>query len=246
LKPKTPQKCAGMRIDPPMSVPMPSGLARAATSAASPPLLPPGVREASHGLRAAPQMRLADSGSMRHCGTLLRTNGIAPWSRSSLTRRLSCSAGAPHRTCNPQVESQPAMSSWSLTDTGRPCSAPSGLPAARAESASSAAASASAKHSCAFVSSLSPTCRAREQKARVICTEVSLPAVISSSSAVALRLQMWRILSAAGEWSVGAGHGATSRLRLYASRAASRLARALAARAERSAAAGLGERRERR
>lgn len=78
------------------------------------------------------------------------------------------------------------------------------------------------------------------------CTEVSLPAVISSSSAVALRLQMWRIFSAAGEWSLGAGHGATSRLRLYASRAASRLARALAARAERSAAAGLGERRERR
>lgn len=46
LKPYTPQKWAGMRMLPPMSVPTPRGVQRAAISAPSPPLLPPGVRPA--------------------------------------------------------------------------------------------------------------------------------------------------------------------------------------------------------
>ena len=53
-RPHTPEKCAGTRMLPPKSVPRPSGEPNAATSAASPPLLPPGVRARSHGLFVRP------------------------------------------------------------------------------------------------------------------------------------------------------------------------------------------------
>ena len=61
FKPHTPQSCAGTRMLPPMSVPRPSGEAPAASSAPSPPLLPPGVRSVFHGFFARPKTWLTDS-----------------------------------------------------------------------------------------------------------------------------------------------------------------------------------------
>src|SRR5207249_1843256 len=49
-----PQKWAGTRRLPPESLPKPRGDAPAATIAASPPLLPPHVREVSNGLTVRP------------------------------------------------------------------------------------------------------------------------------------------------------------------------------------------------
>jgi hypothetical protein len=49
-----PQKAAGMRSEPPMSLPRPSGEAPAAISAASPPLLPPQDRSIFRGLLVRP------------------------------------------------------------------------------------------------------------------------------------------------------------------------------------------------
>jgi hypothetical protein len=49
-----PQNAAGMRSEPPMSLPRPSGEAPAAISAASPPLLPPHDRSTFHGLLVRP------------------------------------------------------------------------------------------------------------------------------------------------------------------------------------------------
>ena len=49
--PTTPQKAAGSRIEPPVSVPSVPCASRAATAAALPPEEPPGVRERSHGFR---------------------------------------------------------------------------------------------------------------------------------------------------------------------------------------------------
>src|SRR5689334_14723712 len=43
LRPQIPLKCAGTRIDPPPSLPMPPAEQQAAIAAASPPLDPPGV-----------------------------------------------------------------------------------------------------------------------------------------------------------------------------------------------------------
>ena len=53
--PVMPQKLAGWRIEPPVSVPVAAGVRRAATAAALPPEEPPGMRLASQGLRTALQ-----------------------------------------------------------------------------------------------------------------------------------------------------------------------------------------------
>lgn len=50
LSPNTPQHEAGMRIEPPASPPCATGTMRAATTAAAPPELPPGVTSRFHGL----------------------------------------------------------------------------------------------------------------------------------------------------------------------------------------------------
>src|SRR5690348_9022452 len=54
LIPKRPQHEAGIRIEPPPSLPCASGASPAATAAAAPPLEPPGVLVVSHGLRQSP------------------------------------------------------------------------------------------------------------------------------------------------------------------------------------------------
>ena len=54
LSPKRLQHDAGMRIEPPPSLPCATGASPPATAAAAPPLEPPGVRDASHGLRQSP------------------------------------------------------------------------------------------------------------------------------------------------------------------------------------------------
>jgi hypothetical protein len=54
LKPKVPVNAAGMRIEPPPSVPSANGVIPAATEAAQPALEPPGVSERSSGLRVTP------------------------------------------------------------------------------------------------------------------------------------------------------------------------------------------------
>ena len=59
FRPTTPQNAAGMRTEPPMSVPSASGTQPAATAAPAPPEEPPGVRSGFHGLRVMPQSGLS-------------------------------------------------------------------------------------------------------------------------------------------------------------------------------------------
>ncbi len=49
--PTTPQKAAGWRMEPAVSVPRESKVSAAATEAVDPPEEPPGTREVSQGLR---------------------------------------------------------------------------------------------------------------------------------------------------------------------------------------------------
>jgi hypothetical protein len=53
--PVMPQKAAGWRIEPPVSVPVAAGARRAAIAAAEPPEEPPGTAETSHGFCTAPK-----------------------------------------------------------------------------------------------------------------------------------------------------------------------------------------------
>jgi hypothetical protein len=52
LMPNSPQTLAGMRIDPPPSLPWAAGASPEATAAAAPPLDPPADRDRSQGVRA--------------------------------------------------------------------------------------------------------------------------------------------------------------------------------------------------
>ena len=61
FSPKIPLKADGIRIDPPMSEPMPITEPAAARSAPSPPLLPPTIRLVSYGLLVRPKMLLVVS-----------------------------------------------------------------------------------------------------------------------------------------------------------------------------------------
>src|SRR5262249_52828609 len=55
LKPTTPQHAAGMRIDPPESVPSAASARPAASVAAEPPLEPPAIRPRATGFRPVPK-----------------------------------------------------------------------------------------------------------------------------------------------------------------------------------------------
>src|SRR5262249_27187434 len=54
LNPTIPQREAGIRMEPPVSVPTAATQSRATTAAAAPPLEPPGMREVSQGFLVAP------------------------------------------------------------------------------------------------------------------------------------------------------------------------------------------------
>ena len=54
FSPTRPQREAGWRTDPPVSVPIDQGASPPATAAAEPPEEPPGTRPASHGFTTSP------------------------------------------------------------------------------------------------------------------------------------------------------------------------------------------------
>src|SRR5436305_5730715 len=78
LKPTIPQQAAGMRLDPPPSVPMPIGPSPAATAAAAPPDDPPDVRDRSQGLAARPNSGASVKHLWPNSGVVVLPTRIAP------------------------------------------------------------------------------------------------------------------------------------------------------------------------
>src|SRR2546425_13171096 len=76
--PTTPQHEAGMRIEPPMSVPSATPAMPAATAAALPPLEPPGVMPSRHGLLVAGKMALVVPTAAASSGRLVFPRIAAP------------------------------------------------------------------------------------------------------------------------------------------------------------------------
>ena len=85
LCPKMPVHEAGMRMDPPPSVPMARGPSPAATAALAPPLEPPGVRSRFHGLRVIPKSKLWVAPIQPKVGVLVLPSWIAPAARRRST-----------------------------------------------------------------------------------------------------------------------------------------------------------------
>ena len=137
--PYTPHHAAGSRTLPPESLPIPSRDAPAATSAASPLLDPPTLRDASSGWATSPQ------------GRVFATT-TAPASRSLRTTVASRSGLRSCASVSP-AHGNPSTSIQSFTVTGRPCRGPTGpsVTNARSSAAASASARPSSKATTAFV-----------------------------------------------------------------------------------------------
>ena len=119
-----PQQCAGLRSEPPMSLPRPIGLMPDAIAAASPPLDPPAVTSGFHGLRVRPCSCEWVWTRRPKSGRFVRANGIAPAARMRSTVGASIGATASARASTPCVVGVPATSMFSFTLHGTPCSRP--------------------------------------------------------------------------------------------------------------------------
>jgi hypothetical protein len=60
LKPTTPQQAAGIRIEPPLSLPSAASTRFAASAAAEPPLEPPAIRPGARGFGTVPKCGFSD------------------------------------------------------------------------------------------------------------------------------------------------------------------------------------------
>ena len=90
-KPTTLQKLAGLRSEPPRSEPSAIGTMPQASATAAPPLLPPQVFEASHGLRVAPNTGLKVCEPAPNSGVLVLPMVMAPAARNRSTMIASVS-----------------------------------------------------------------------------------------------------------------------------------------------------------
>src|SRR5450755_2337554 len=89
LRPTSPQHDAGIRIEPPPSLPWAIGTIPAATAAAEPPLDPPGVRSWAHGLWVGPWRRDSVVGRIPISGSVVLPTITNPASRRRRTQNAS-------------------------------------------------------------------------------------------------------------------------------------------------------------
>src|SRR5579864_3032086 len=112
--PTTPQSAAGWRMDPPVSVPSDAAAIPAATTAAEPPLEPPGTRSRSHGLRVGIKAEFSVDEPIANSSILVLPNRTAPASPSLLTTVASYGGTNPLRMRDAQVVSMPAVQKMSF------------------------------------------------------------------------------------------------------------------------------------
>src|SRR5262249_28667684 len=114
FSPNSPQRDAGMRIDPPPPVACAIGRPRAATIAAEPPDEPPGDRSWRHGLPVAPPKAGSVVGARPNSLVLVRPTITRPARRSRATAALSAAAtGCWAKKREPAVVGVPAHSAIS-------------------------------------------------------------------------------------------------------------------------------------
>ena len=133
--PKRPVKLAGMRTDPPPSVPMDNVQRPAASAAAAPPLEPPGVRSVFHGLRQGSPSLFSVVPDWPNSGVLVLPKIIAPDCLTRSTTMESMSGTRCLKIVDPMVVTTPLVTSKSLMDIGTPCSGPNVEPFCIAASA---------------------------------------------------------------------------------------------------------------
>jgi len=159
FRPARPQNAAGVRIEPPPSVPVASGTRPAASAAPDPPDEPPGDHSSPHGFRVGPKTSLSVHPWNANSGMFVLPRTIAPAATiRSTVISLRSAAGRSSIVREPKFVTLPTTSVVSLTRSGRPASGPSAPRSSRAR----ASATASSGHSAvtAFSAGFSRSIRA--------------------------------------------------------------------------------------
>ncbi len=132
LSAKSPQQEAGMRSEPPPSLPCAAGTMRAATAAAEPPEEPPGVCSRFQGLRQGPRASGSVTALIPNSGALVWPKSTRPAALSRWTTPLSSVGTTPARNREPPVTGCPAQAvTRSLSRKGTPESGPRAAARAR-------------------------------------------------------------------------------------------------------------------
>ena len=134
--PTSPQHDAGLRIEPPPSLPCAIGQRPAAVAAAAPPLDPPGVRAVSHGLRHAPFSSDSVIPIVPSSGVFVLPRTTKPASRMRRTTAASNAGTFCAIAFVEYVVRSPAVSVRSLIEIGTPANGPSSADAAAARAPS--------------------------------------------------------------------------------------------------------------
>ena len=142
LKPVIPQSAAGMRTEPPVSLPIAISHMPSAAATAAPADDPPGTRARSRGLPGVPKCGLAPIAPKANSVMLVLATTTAPPARSRRTTGASAFAGGASsaRIFEPARVGSPATSNRSLMLTMVPSSGPRETPCTARASAASAAA----------------------------------------------------------------------------------------------------------
>jgi len=131
----TSQKLAGVRTEPPKSVPCAKDAIPVATATAEPPEEPPEVSARSKGLRVGPQRRFVHTAPKPNSGVLVLPMMTAPACRNLPTTSSSCSGIWSLNNNDPYVVRNPLVFVRSFTAIGTPCRGPVGPRAASQASA---------------------------------------------------------------------------------------------------------------
>ncbi len=118
--PTIPQRAAGWRMDPPVSVPSDQGAWHAATAAAEPPLEPPGTRSGSHGLRVSWNAEFSVLDPIANSSMFVLPITTAPAASRRATQVAVYTGVKPSRMREPAVVTRPRVESTSLIATGTP------------------------------------------------------------------------------------------------------------------------------
>jgi len=150
LKPTSPQNAAGMRHDPPVSVPRAACAIRSDTDTAPPDVEPPAIRASPRfqGDSGVPKCGLRPSPENANSLMLVRPIRTKPARRRRSTAGASAGAGAGSRTLEPARVTCPCTSNRSLIEIGMPAKRDGAALAARRTSIASAARLAPSRSTC--------------------------------------------------------------------------------------------------
>ena len=129
---------------PPVSLPRETAAKPAATAAALPPLLPPGTREVSSGLRVGPNAEFSVLEPIANSSRFVLPTNTAPAAKSLSTTVALYGGFQPSRIFDEHVVGMPRVHMLSLSAMGTPASGPTFSPRAMRASRSAARSRASA------------------------------------------------------------------------------------------------------